>query len=525
MSIELNLPADFNVADYCIELNLSKERSERPYLLCGDEALTYGELHHQSNRVGNALKALGVEPEHRVMLLMLDTLALPPCFWGAIRIGASAIPVNTLLKPPDYEYFLNDSRARVLIVDEALWPSVESIVDKLPHLRHVVIANGKVPGKPALSDLLAEASDELKSEPMGPDAPAFWLYTSGSTGAPKAAVHLHHDIPYVLQTYVKEVLKLRPEDRTFSAAKFFFAYGLGNSLYFQMPAGACGVIYTGRPTPEAMFQTLQSHRPTVFYGVPTLYNGMLNLYEAWLAGRNDPPRPLPDLKSLRFSVSAGESLPADLFQRWKQHFGSEILDGIGSTEMLHIFISNRLGQVQPGSSGTPVPGYESRLVDEHGQDVGTDEIGALLVKGDSAAAFYWNKHEKTKSTMLGDWIVTGDNYHRDAAGMFWYDGRNDDMMKVSGSWVSPIEVEAALITHPAVAECAVVGRSDADGLTKTRAFVVLKDGQQPSDDLTKALAEHVKGHIASFKAPAWVEYVRDLPKTATGKIKRFELRQ
>ncbi|HKI99260.1 MAG TPA: benzoate-CoA ligase family protein [bacterium] len=524
MSIALNLPNPFNVADYCIAPNLSPERRNRPYMLCGDEALTYGELDRQANRVGNALKALGVEPEQRVMLLMLDTLAFPPCFWGAVRIGAVAIPVNTLLKPPDYEYFLNDSRARVLIVDEALWPNIEPIAGKLRHLRHVVIANGKVPGKLTLAERMAEASDELESEPMSPDDPAFWLYTSGSTGAPKAAVHLHHDIPYVLETYVKDVLALTPEDRTFSAAKFFFAYGLGNSLYFQMPAGACGIVVPGRPTPELMFETIEKYRPTVFYGVPTLYNGMLHTYEAWQAGKNNPPNPLPTLNSLRFSVSAGESLPADLFQRWSRYFGSEILDGIGSTEMLHIFISNRLGDVRPGSTGKPVPGYEARLVDENSQDVGPDQIGALLVKGDSAAAFYWNKHAKTQATMLGEWMVTGDNYHRDGDGYFWYDGRNDDMMKVSGSWVSPIEVEAALITHEAVAECAVVGNVDSSGLTKTKAFVVLKQGEQASDELAAALAAHVKAKIAGFKAPSWVQFVSDLPKTATGKIKRFELR-
>jgi benzoate-CoA ligase family protein len=523
-AMTLTLPDPFNVADYCILPNLSAKRRDRPYMICGDDTLSYGELHRRSNRVGNALKALGVEPEQRVLLLMLDTLAFPPCFWGTVRIGAVVVPLNTLLKPPDYEYFLNDSRARVLIVDQALWPAVEPVLPKLRHLRHVVIANGRVPGQASLDDLLAKASDALESEPMSPDDPALWLYTSGSTGKPKAAVHLHHDIPYVLETYVKQVLRLTEEDRTFSAAKFFFAYGLGNSLYFQMPAGGCAIVVPGRPTPELMFETIEKYRPTVFYGVPTLYNGMLNTYEAWQAGRNDPPKTLPKLKSLRCGVSAGEALPAELYQHWHTLFGSRVLDGIGSTEMLHIFISNRADDVRPGSSGKSVPGYESRLVDEHGADVGADQIGALLVKGDSAAAYYWNKHEKTKATMLGDWMVTGDNYHRDADGYYWYDGRNDDMMKVSGSWVSPIEVESALITHAAVSECAVVGQSDATGLTKAKAFVVLKQGQQASDDLAAALSAHVKSKIAGFKAPAWVEFVGDLPKTATGKIKRFELR-
>jgi benzoate-CoA ligase len=524
MSVQIELPDRFNVADHLILPNLAAGRRERPYLLCGDGRITYGELHQGVNRVGNALKALGVEPEHRVLLLLLDTLRFPVCFWGAVRIGAVAVPVNTLLKPPDYAYFLEDSRARVLIVDAALWPAVESVVGAQRHLRHVVIANGTVPGHPSLDDLMKGASPELESEPMSPDDPAIWMYTSGSTGAPKAAVHLHHDIPYVMESYVKEVLKLREDDLILSAAKFFFAYGLGPSLYFPLGTGARSVVVSGRPTPELMFETLERYRPTIFFGVPTLYNAMLNLYDTWLAGSNNPPDPLPRLESLRFCVSAGEALPAELYRRWKAHFGTEILDGIGSTEMMHIFISNRQGAVRPGSSGTVVPGYEARLVDEHGGEVADDRIGALLIKGDSAAAYYWNKHRKTMATMLGDWLVTGDNYHRDGDGYYWYDGRNDDMMKVSGAWVSPIEVEGALITHPAVAECAVVGKEDGTGLVKAKAFVVLKQGNDPSDALAEGLKEHVRAAIAGFKAPAWVEFVGDLPKTATGKIRRFELR-
>ena len=524
MTVQLDLPDRFNVADHYILPNLAPERAGRPYMLCGEETLTYGELHTGANRVGNALRKLGVEPENRVLLLMLDTLAFPVCFWGAIRIGAVAVPVNTLLKPPDYEYFLNDSRARVLVVDAALWPAIEPIEKGLRQQKHIVVANGTVAGKPSLDELLAEAGDELDTVALSPDDVAFWMYTSGSTGVPKAAVHLHHDIVYVMETYVKEVLRLREDDRTFSAAKFFFAYGLGNSLYFQMKAGACSIVVPGRPTPELMFETIDKYRATVFYGVPTLYNAMLNLHESWQAGRNDPPAQVPTLDSLRSAVSAGESLPPELFRHWKERFGTEILDGIGSTEMLHIFISNRPGEVRPGSTGTAVPGYEARLVDEHGRDVGTGDVGALLIEGDSAAAYYWNKHEKTKSTMLGEWMVTGDNFHRDAEGFYWYHGRNDDMMKVSGSWVSPIEVENALITHEAVLECAVVGQEDPAGLTRTKAFVVLKEGHSPSSDLDRALKTHVKAAIAGFKAPQWVEFVGDLPKTATGKVKRFELR-
>lgn len=524
MSLKLELPERFNIADHLILPNLTGERADRPYLFCGDKSITYRDLHRQSNQAANAFAKLGVEPEQRVMMLMLDSLAFPPCFWGAVRMGAVAMPVNTLLKPADYEYFLNDSRAKVLIVDEALWPVIEPVQGNLPHLGNIVIANGKVTGKPSLDELLAAESDEFETLLMSSDDMAFWLYTSGSTGAPKAAVHLHHDIAYSMETYAREILCLTPEDRTFSAAKFFFAYGLGNSLYFPMGPGASTVVVSGRPTPELMFETLEKYRPTVFYGVPTLYNGMLNLYDAWLEGRNDPPDPLPRLDSLRFSVSAGESLPPDLFNRWRGHFGSEILDGIGSTEMTHIFISNRLEKARPGSTGLAVPGYDARLVDEHGADVPTGEVGALLVRGDSGAAFYWNKHEKTKQTMLGEWMVTGDNFHQDTDGFFWYHGRNDDMMRVSGAWVSPTEVENALITHDAVAECAVVGQDNDAGLTKTKAFVVLMPDMEAGDDLAGALKEHVKAQIAGFKAPEWVVFAKELPKTATGKIKRFELR-
>jgi benzoate-CoA ligase len=518
------LPAAFNVADFFI-LPHQQARASQPYMYCGDQTLTYGQLHQNSNRVGNALRSLGVEMEDRVLLLMLESLLFPPSFFGAIRIGAVAVPVNTLLTAKDYLYYLNDSRAKVLIVDQALWSQIEPIAGQLRHQKHILIANGSVPGRQSLEALLAKSSPELETEPMSPDDPALWLYTSGSTGAPKAAVHLHHDMVYAADHFAKPVLGLRESDLGFSAAKFFFAYGLGNSLYFPLAVGGRTVVQPARPTPEVCFQVLERYRPTVFYGVPTLYNAMLNTYDAWLAGKSNPPAKLPKLEHLRFSVSAGESLPPELYSRWKKHFGTEILDGIGSTEMMHIFISNRLGSVKPGSTGTPCPGYEAKLVDEHGAPVQDGAIGALLVKGDSSAPYYWNKHEKSKATMLGEWVVTGDQFHRDADGYYWYEGRNDDMMKVSGAWVSPIEIENALLTHPAVAECAVVGHVDAAGLTKAKAFIVVKAGHTAGDPLAAALMAHVRQAIAGFKTPQWIEFTADLPKTATGKIKRFELRK
>ncbi len=523
MASQIDLPDRFNVADHFILPNLSPERENQPYMYCEDHVLTYRELHEKTNQTANALKKLGVEPENRVMLLMLESLSFPTCFWGAIRLGAVAVPVNTMLGPKEYLYFLNDSRARVLVVDAQLWPQIEPIEKELRHQRHIVIVNGEVPGKPSLDDLAAMESTEFEVEMMSPDDPAFWLYTSGSTGDPKAAVHLQHDMVYSTELFGKPMLKIVADDINFSAAKFFFAYGLGNSLYVPMSVGGRSVIQPGRPTPEVVFETLQRFKPTIFFGVPTLFNGMLNLYESWLDGKN-PPDPIPKLDHLRFSVSAGESLPPEIYRRWESHFGTQILDGIGSTEMLHIFIFNQPGKARPGSTGTVVPGYDARLVDENGADVSEGEVGALLVKGDSAAPFYWNKHEKTKTTMLGEWVVTGDQFHRDSDGYYWYQGRNDDMMKVSGSWVSPIEIENALLTHQAVAECAVVGKVDDAGLTRPRAFVVLKDGRDPSDELAEKMRAHVNGAIAGFKTPKWVEFVNDLPKTATGKIRRFELR-
>jgi len=521
MSVNIELPAQFNAAEYFLQLNLRGAQADKPYLLCGSERLTYGELDRDARLVAAGLRRLGVQPENRVMLLLADTPRFPACFWGAVLCGAVAIPVNTLLKRDDYRYFLEDSRAKVLIADPVFWPEIEAAARGQRHLRHVILTGDPVPGTMALAELMQPGDGG--AEPVSPDDAAFWLYTSGSTGMPKAAVHLQRDMVYAAECFAKQTLGLRQDDLTFSAAKFFFAYGLGNSLYFPPAVGCTALVYPQRPAPEAIFEQLTRHRPTVFYGVPTLYNALLNTYEAWQAGKNAPPA-LPKLDSLRLCVSAGEALPAETFRRWKKHFGCDILDGIGSTEMLHIFISNRPGQIRPGSSGTPVPGYESKLVDEHGEEIGTGQVGSLLVKGESAAAYYWNKHEKSKATMLGAWMVTGDQYIRDDDGFYWYQGRNDDMMKVSGSWVSPVEVENALLGHAAVAESAVVGARDRDGLTKPKAFVVLKPGHSGSEQLAEALCAHVREQIAGFKAPRWVEFVTDLPKTATGKIRRFTLR-
>ncbi len=516
MNASETLPAQFNVAAHFVDRNVAEGRASVPAFFYEDRTLTYGDVQDLANRTGNALLELGVEMEQRVLMLCLDAPEFLGTFWGAIKIGAVPIPVNTLMRAEDYLYFLDDSRARVAVVSAPLLAEAGPALARARHLRHVLVAGG-APG-PYLSyeAWVAKASPTLEAAPTSRDDAAFWLYSSGSTGFPKGAVHLHHDMVVCTETYAKQVLGLTARDRVYSAAKLFFAYGLGNAGYFPMGVGAQSVLYPHRPAPEAVFEILTRHRPTLFFGVPTLYAGMLAVKEA---------EKRFDLSSLRLCVSAGEALPEEFYTRWRERFGVEILDGIGTTEILHIFLSNRPGAVRPGSSGLPVPGYEAVIVDDEGRPVGSGEIGNLRVKGDSTMASYWNKHEKTKETLYGPWIQTGDKYSREADGYFWYAGRADDMLKVGGIWVSPVEVEATLIKHPAVLEAAVVGQEDADRLVKPKAYVVLKEPAAAGPTLAEELKAFVKDKIAPYKYPRWIEFVAELPKTATGKIQRFKLRR
>ncbi|HWP35836.1 MAG TPA: benzoate-CoA ligase family protein [Thermodesulfobacteriota bacterium] len=511
----IELPEQFNVASFFIDRHRPAGRGDKVAYFCEGETLTYAQLEELVNRTGNALRELGVEMEQRVLILCLDRPEFLGAFWGAIKIGAVAVPVNTLLRPADYLYFLNDSRARVLVVSEALLPSVEPVLGDARFLKHVVVAGRARPPYLAFDELVARAPAALEPAPTCKDDVAFWLYSSGSTGFPKGAVHLHHDMVVCAETYARHVLAIREDDRTFSAAKLFFAYGLGNNGYFPLHVGAQGVLYPHRPTAEAMFEVITRHRPTIFFAVPTLYASMLAVKDA---------ERRYDLSSLRLCVSAGEALPEELYRRWRDRFGLEIIDGIGTTEALHMFMSNVPGKVRPGSSGVPVPGYEIAIVDDEGRPVPQGEIGNLRVKGDSIMAYYWNKHEKTKQTLFGPWLATGDKYYQDADGYYWYCGRTDDMLKVSGQWVSPVEVEAALVAHPAVLEAAVVGATDDDRLVKPKAFVVLKDPGQAGAALAEELKAFVKDRLAPYKYPRWIEFVPELPKTATGKIQRFKLR-
>jgi benzoate-CoA ligase len=514
----VDLPERMNAAVDFVDANVAAGRGEKLAVINADDgsSYTYNDVLVQTNRVGNALTQLGLRREERVMLLLLDSPEFVFSFFGAIKIGAVPIPTNTLLKPVDYEYMINDSRARVLVVSEALLPQVEPILANLRHLDHIIVVGRPGDGQLSYRESIDALSAELPAAELSEDDACFWLYSSGTTGFPKAAVHLQHDMQVAADLYARPTLEITDRDRTFSVAKLFFAYGLGNGLYFPFRVGATAVLHPGRPEPARVFEIIDAYRPTLFYSVPTSYAGLLAVNDA--ADRYDT-------SSLRLCVSAGEALPASMYERWKQRFGVEILDGIGSTEILHIFISNRQGRVKPGSSGEIVPGYEARIVDERGNDVPDGEIGDLLIKGDSTCACYWNQHEQTKNTIEGHWIRTGDKYSHDEDGYFWHQGRSDDMLKVGGIWVSPVEVEHALVQHQAVLECGVVGVEDSEKLVKPKAYVVLEDASQAGDELASQLQSFVKSKIAKYKYPHSIEFIPELPKTATGKIQRYKLRR
>ncbi|HLG69341.1 MAG TPA: benzoate-CoA ligase family protein [Chloroflexota bacterium] len=500
----IELPDQYNACQTFVDAN-AERTPDKVAVRCEGQSYTYAQVADMVGRMGNTLRELGVRMEDRVLLLLLDGPEFVASFWGAVRIGAVPIPVNTNMKPQDYEYFLNDSRAVAAIVSEPLLAQLEPVKGHLRFLKHTIVTGKQLDG------LLASASPTCELAPTSKDDVCFWLYSSGTTGFPKGAVHLQHDPIYTTDTYAKEVLHIGPEDRILSVAKLFFAYGLGNALTFPFRFGATSILHPGRPDPASIFEVIEREKPTVFCGVPTSFAAML-------AGDEEHHH---DLSSVRIATSAGEALPAAIYQRWKERFGHEILDGIGSTEVLHIFISNRAGQVRPGSSGQIVPGYEAKLLDDDGNPAPEDEPGNLWVKGDSTCAYYWNKHQQTKDTISGHWIRTGDKYLRDADGFFTMQGRSDDMLKVGGIWVSPVEVESALIAHEAVLECAVVGDRDKDDLVKPRAYVVLKPGASAT---AQDLQAFVKDRIAPYKYPRWIDFVDELPKTATGKIQRYKLR-
>jgi benzoate-CoA ligase len=509
----VDIPREYNAAHDLIERNLHAGHHARLAYIDDDGSYTYAELAERVDRCANALVNLGLEPEQRVLLCLQDTIDFPTAFLGCIKAGIVPIPVNTLLKTADYEYMLRDSRARALLVSAALLPTFDPVLTQMPHLKSVIVSHGEADGCLSFTSLLASAERTFEPVATSCDEPCFWLYSSGSTGAPKGTIHRHASLIQTAELYARPVLGIRTSDVVFSAAKLFFAYGLGNALTFPMAVGATAVLMAERPTPEAVFARLRKHQPTIFCGVPSLYATML---ARELPGRTET--------ALRTCVSAGEALPREIGERWNRHFGVDILDGIGSTEMLHIFLSNRPGEVHYGTTGVAVPGYELRLVDDDGRAVPRGQIGELQIAGPTSAEAYWNNRDKTCQTFHGAWVRSGDKYYVDEKGHYVYAGRSDDMLKVSGIYVSPAEVEAALITHPAVLEAAVVGVEDADGLVKPLACVVLKQHTTAAPALAEQLKQHVKSLLAPHKYPRRIEFLPELPKTATGKIQRFRLR-
>ncbi|MEZ5932089.1 MAG: benzoate-CoA ligase family protein [Alphaproteobacteria bacterium] len=504
-----------NAALYFVDRHVDQGRGDKTAFREADggkRSLTYRQLAEETARFAGALYRHGLRREERVAMITLDQIEFPVVFWGSIKAGAIPVPINTLLSSDIYETILNDSRASILVVSEALWNTVKPALGSNRFLRAIIVIGDAPDGIESYDTFVKDAPPEKTVEASG-DELAFWLYSSGSTGAPKGVRHVHASLKATCDTFGAQVLGIRADDVVYSVAKLFFAYGLGNGMSFPMSVGATTVLFSGRPTPDAVFAIMSAERPTLFCGVPTLYAAMVNQAEKTGAAPEH---------DIRLCVSAGEALPREIGERFERLWNAEIVDGVGSTEMLHIFLSNRPGDIVYGTSGLPVPGYEVRLVDEHDEDVAEGEVGELLVRGPSSAEGYWNRRHKSMSTFAGHWTRTGDKYERTAEGRFVYCGRADDMFKVSGIWLSPFEVEQALIDHADVLEAAVVARKDDEGLEKPAAFIVLKQGADPA--VVGDLKEFVKQKVGMWKYPRWIRVVDELPKTATGKIQRFKLR-
>jgi benzoate-CoA ligase len=512
--MKFDFPERFNMSDYFLYHNVEEGRENKVCLYFEDQKFTYGDAVKWSNRAGNALRESGARVEDRVLIVLPDCPQFAWVWFGAARIGAVIAMVNPLLPASDYEYYLDYTRAPVAVIHESLVDNFAQAARGAKYLKKVLVVGEERGRFESFDEVTGAMPDELTPADTSRDDIAIWLFTSGSTGKPKAAVHLQHDLPYNTECYAKGVLGVSENDLTVSVPKLFFGYATGTNLLFPFAVGGATALFSERSTPEKLFAVIERYRPTILTSVPTMINSMLNVEGA--ASR--------DLSSLRFCLSAGEALPAELYERWIKTFGVEILDGIGSAEMFHIYITNRPGDVKPGSLGRVVAGYEARVVDAEGREVPAGEMGTLKVKGDSAALCYWQAHEKSKETFAGDWCTTGDQFHVDPQGYFWYRGRTDEMLKVSGIYVSPTEIENCLIEHEAVVECAVVGYDAGDGLIKSKAFVVARAGFATDDALASALKEFVKARLAPYKYPRLVEFVASLPKNDRGKIDRKQLK-
>jgi benzoate-CoA ligase len=504
----------YNAAEDLLSRNLTAGRGEKTAFIDAAGDHTYQSLADRANQFANLLVELGVQAEQRIVLALLDGIDFPICFLGAIKAGVVPVPINTRLTARDYAYILADSRAVGLVISTPLLGEVLADGNRGAGLKHVLVSGADTGGHDSLTERMADQSTDFTAAATGPDDMCFWLYTSGTSGMPKGAVHLHSHLMQTAELYAQPVLGIREDDLVYSAAKLFFAYGLGNGLTFPMSVGATAILLPGPPDPVSVNALLTDQRPSIFFGVPTLFAMLLASDALPQAGGH----------AMRICVSAGEALPGDLMRRWKDHTGADILDGLGSTEMLHIFLSNSPDEITPGASGRPVPGYDLRIIGDDGEVAPVGELGMLEVSGPTGAVMYWNQREKSRETFRGPWTRTGDKYIVDANGIYTYCGRNDDMLKVGGIYVSPFEVEGALQKHDAVLEAAVVGKADADGLIKPKAFVVPTDGTQADDALATALTNFVKQDLANYKYPRWIEFVDALPKTATGKIQRFKLR-
>jgi 4-hydroxybenzoate-CoA ligase len=516
----------YNAVTDLVDAPVERGLAGKAAFIDADRTLTYGELQARSCRLAAALPAIGLRPEERLALLLYDTVDFPVAFWGAVRAGIVALPLNTLLTAEQYAYILGDSRAGAIVASASLAKTIKPVLDRLPRLRTIILLGGSADDRAAFAaagrtvhdftELVARGRADVFTAPTLSDDVAFWLYTSGSTGEPKGVKHVHTTPLAAARLMGRHIIGIREEDVVFSAAKLFFSYGLGNAMAFPLSVGATSVLLPQRPTPDVVFEVMRRQRPTIFYGVPTLYASLLAHKEMTRGAGSD---------RLRLCISAGEPLPRALGERWRQACGVDVLDGIGSTEMFQTFLSNRPGDVRYGTTGKPVPGYDLKIVDDQGREVADEDIGELVVRGGTAAEGYWNQRAKSRRTFAGEWTFTGDKYFRDREGYYHYCGRTDDMFKVSGMWVSPFEVEAALASHEAVLEAAVIGKADADGLIKPKAFIVLRNGFAADERLLETLRVHVKNCAGPWKYPRWIDIRPDLPRTATGKIQRFKLRE
>jgi len=514
--IDLGLPRDFNLADHLLKRALEAGWSDRVVFVCKDRVVTFGELDEMVNRAGNLLAGLGLQVEQRVGLYLADSPNFAALFLGAIRIGAVPVPFHGMLRPYEFRYLLRDSRIRVMAVDADLLPELGGILSESPWLEHVLVSGTCSEGRyPSLEDGLMDASPELQAAATTLDDAAFWIYSSGATGFPKAAVHLHHDPLYCCEAFARSILQLTEQDVILSLPRMFMAYGLGNSLFFPLWSGARSILLSRIPESSGILEACRAHRPTLLFGSPPIYRDLLEAVEGGASA---------DLSSLRLCLSAGEPLPPGLLTRFQEKFGLQILDGLSSSEALHVFVSNRPGQVRPGSFGQPVPGYTIRLEDDQGQEVAPGELGTLLVRGDSTSPCFWNQHRKTARTMLGSWLVTGDKCTGDGEGYLFYAGRSDDMIRVAGMLVSPVEIEQNLLAMPEVQEAAVIGSADEQGLTRLRAFVVIPSHLDPSRDLSEALRARANTEQSPCRQIRWLEFVPELPRTVTGRLQRYKLR-